>query len=498
VALARGLLLRLADMGLENKSLGQAAGSLPGGVRSKRTGDASHPHTVGEAKKIDMLGYYLELAIRSLKRNVVLTLLMIAAVGVGIGASMTMLTNLRVMTGDPIPDKSSQLFVPQIDVWGPDSRRAAGVAGGNRLPDALSYRDAMAFMRARRGVRQSAIYGMGLDVDPGSGRPFLAAGLAAYADFFPLFEVPFASGGPWSAADDEDRATVVVLGAKLADRLFPHADAVGKTVNLEGREYRIVGVLKPWSPVPKFYDTNGEGAAFGNTEDFYMPFTNAIERQHDSWDGTRCPSQSPVGWEGLLASECVWLQFWVELPTAAAVRNYKTFLYNYAADQRRSGRFHWAPWVELRDVNDWLAKQRVVPAQARVNTIIGLALLVVCLINAIGLMLAKFGSRAGELGVRRAMGASRIDLFLHCLAETAVIGLAGGLLGLGLTALGLAADRALLAPGEQYVALDVLTRLDTGMLAITLTVAVASTLCAGLYPAWRASRVQPAWQLKTQ
>jgi putative ABC transport system permease protein len=442
-----------------------------------------------------MLGYYLQLAVRSLRRNPMLTTLMIAAIGVGIGASMTMLTNLRVMTGDPIPDKSSQLFVPQIEVWGPGSHRAGGAAN-DRLPDTLTYRDAMAFMSAHRGVHQTAIYGMGLDVDVGSGRPFLAAGLAAYADFFPLFEVPFASGGPWSAADDEGRANVVVLSAKLAEHVFPHADAVGKTVNLEGHEYRIVGVLKPWSPVPKFYDINGEGAAFGNTEGFYVPFTNAIDRQHDSWDGTTCPSQAPAGWEGLLASECAWLQFWVELPTAAAVRNYQDYLHGYAAEQRRSGRFHWAARTELHDVNDWLVQEDVVPEQARVNTLIGLALLVVCLINAIGLMLAKFGSRAGELGVRRAMGGSRRDIFLQCLVETAVIGLAGGLLGLGLTAIGLAVDRALLAPGERNVALDVLTRLDTGMLAITLTVAVASTLCAGLYPTWRASRVQPAWQLK--
>ncbi len=445
-----------------------------------------------------MLGYYLQLAVRSLRHNPVLTALMIAAVGVGIGASMTMLTNLRVMSGDPIPDKSLRLFVPQIDVWGPDSRRTGGAANADRLPDTLTYRDAIAFMRAHRGVHQTAIYGMGLDLDAGSGRPFAAAGLAAYADFFPLFEVPFASGGPWSGSDDESRANVVVLSAKLAERLFPHADAVGKTVNLAGREYRIVGVMKPWSPVPRFYDTNGEGAAFGKTEDFFVPFTNAIGRQHESWGGIGCPGQAPAGWEGLLASECVWLQFWVELPTAAAVRNYQDFLSNYAAEQRRSGRFHWAARTQLQDVTDWLVHEDVVPEQARVNTFIGFALLVVCLINAIGLMLAKFGSRAGELGVRRAMGGSRRDIFLQCLVETALIGLAGGLLGLGLTAIGLAVDRALLAPGERNVALDVLTRLDTGMLAITLTVAVASTLCAGLYPTWRASRVQPAWQLKVQ
>jgi putative ABC transport system permease protein len=445
-----------------------------------------------------MLGYYLQLAVRSLRRNPMLTTLMITAVGVGIGASMTMFTNLRVMTGDPIPDKSSQLFVPQIDVWGPDSRRTGGAANADRLPDTLSYRDAIAFMHAHRGVRQTAIYGMGLDVDPGSGRPFLAAGLAAYADFFPLFAVPFASGSPWSATDDESRANVVVLSAKLAERVFPHADAVGKTVNLEGHEYRVVGVMKPWSPVPRFYDTSGAGAAFGETEDFFIPFTNAVDRQHESWGGIGCPSQAPAGWDGLLASECVWLQFWVELPTAAAVRNYEDFLNSYAAEQRRSGRFQWAVRTELHDVKDWLVQEDVVPEQARVNTFIGFALLVVCLINAIGLMLAKFGGRTAELGVRRAMGGSRRDIFLQCLVETTMIGLAGGLLGLGLTAIGLAVDRALLAPGERNVALDGLTRLDTGMLAITLTVAVASTLCAGLYPTWRASRVQPAWQLKAQ
>ena len=145
-----------------------------------------------------------------------------------------------------------------------------------------------------------------------------------------------------------------------------------------------------------------------------------------------------------------------------------------------------------------MVQQRVVPEQVRVNTLIGLGFLAVCLINAVGLMLAKFGSRAGELGVRRAMGGSRTDIFLQCLVETALIGLVGGVLGTGLTALGLAIDRALLAPGAKSVQLDSLTSIDGGMLAIILAVAVVSTVGVGLFPAWRASRVQPAWQLKVQ
>lgn len=448
-----------------------------------------------------MFGYYLELAVRSLRRNVVLTALMIAAVGVGIGASMTMLTTLRAMSGDPLPDRSSQLFVPQIDVWGPDSRRQNTV---DRLPDQISYLDAMALMRARRGVHQTATYAVEMDVDPGSGsgvgagRPFTATGRAAYRDFFTMFEVPFASGAPWSAAADEGRADVVVLSAKLADRLFPGGDAVGRSVNLDGREYRVAGVLQPWNPLPRFYDTNSNGSGFADTEDFYVPFSNAVDRQIETAGNLNCTALPPSGWEGLLASNCVWLQFWVQLPTAAAVREFRSFLYNYAAEQRRSGRFHWPARVELYDLNEWMVHEQVVPQQVRVNTFIGLGFLVVCLINAVGLMLAKFGARAGDLGVRRALGGSRLDIFLQCLVETGLVGFVGGVLGVGLTAAGLAVDRALLAPVAKNVQLDRLTQIDGGMLIIILAVAVAATICAGLYPTWQASRVQPAWQLKVQ
>jgi len=440
-----------------------------------------------------MLGYYFELAVRSLKRNVVLTALMIAAVGVGIGASMTMFTTLRAMSGDAIPDKSSKLFVPTIDVWGPDARRAQS---GDQLPDQLTYRDAMALMRAHRGVRQTAMYSIGMDIDPGSAKPFKASGRAAYADFFTLFEVPFHAGAPWRAMDDEDRADVVVLSAKLADRVFPGSNPVGKTLNLDGHEYRVVGVLHPWNPLPKFYDTTSNG--FAAAEDFYVPFTNAIERQIESAGNRNCAQQPPAGWEGFLVSNCIWLQFWVELPTSAAVQDYRAFLYNYAAAQRSAGRFRWPPRVGLYDVSDWMVQQRVVPEQVRVNTLIGLGFLMVCLINAVGLMLAKFGSRAGELGVRRALGGSSTDIFLQCLTETALIGLVGGILGTGLTALGLAIDRALLAPGAQSVQLDSLTTIDGGMLAIILAVAVVSTVGVGLFPAWRASRLHPVWQLKVR
>ena len=62
-----------------------------------------------------MLSYYFGLALRSLKRNRMLTALMILAIAMGIGASMTTLTVLHVLSGDPLPGRSASLYYPQLD-----------------------------------------------------------------------------------------------------------------------------------------------------------------------------------------------------------------------------------------------------------------------------------------------------------------------------------------------------------------------------------------------
>ena len=437
-----------------------------------------------------MFGYYLELAIRSLRRNVVLTALMIAAIGIGIGASMTQLTVLRAMAADPIPEKSSQLFTAQIDVLGPQTRWGDPTADDDLLPW-LTYRDAMALMQAHRGVRQSAMYAIHIDVSPSGAKSFAMHGRAVYADFFRMFDVPFHAGNPWSPAQDEGRARVVVLGANLAQRLFPQGNAVGRTLVLDERQYRIAGVLAPWNPTPQFYDVESGGYPEG--EQLFIPFSTAIDRQVPLDGPSACLTPPPPGWLGHLNSECTWIQFWVELPTAAMARDYKQFLYNYAVEQGRLGRFHWPALVQLRDVKQWLMLRHVIPDEARVSTLVACGFLLVCLINVVGLMLAKFSGRAGDVGVRRAMGASRSDIFFQYLVEVAMVGAAGGLLGLALTFLGLAADRAIATAG-----LGRLAHLDEGAVAITLLLAVGATLCSGLYPTWRASRVQPALQLKVQ
>jgi putative ABC transport system permease protein len=440
-----------------------------------------------------VFNYYLGLALRSLKRNIVLTTLMIAAVGVGIGASMTTLTVFRAMDNDPIPQKSRQLFAVQIDNWGPDSRSI--VPGDKeRLQDQISYIDAVGFMNAKAAHRQAAMYKTGAALTPANPDvlPFQVQIRATYTDFFSMFLTPFMVGGPWSADDDKNHADVVVIAQKLNDKVFGGGNSVGKSINLDGHEFRVVGVLAHWEPTPTFYDLNND--QYGEGAEVYVPFTRAIDGQMPSWGNNNCSGDiGQPGWEGRLHSECVWIQFWAELPTAADVAAYRSFLNNYAADQQRSGRFHWPAHTKIRDVREWLVYQKAVTAEVRILVLVSFSFLLVCLLNAMGLMLAKIMGRAGDIGVRRALGASRRAIFGQCLIEAGVVGLAGGLLGLALTALGLLGLRSLLSEEVSR-----LTHFSAADITIAIVLAVLATTLAGLYPTWRAAQVQPAWQLKAQ
>jgi putative ABC transport system permease protein len=134
----------------------------------------------------------------------------------------------------------------------------------------------------------------------------------------------------------------------------------------------------------------------------------------------------------------------------------------------------------------------VLPGDVKLQVWLAFGFLLVCLTNTVGLLLAKCLRRSGEIGVRRARGATRGAIFRQFLVEAGMLGLAGGVAGLGLAALGLWLVRQ--SPAD-YAAL---AKMDWAMLGLTLALSLAASLLAGLLPAWRAASVTPAQQLKTQ
>jgi putative ABC transport system permease protein len=434
-----------------------------------------------------MLQYYLQLGFRSLRRNPVLTALMVMAVGFGVASSMTTYTVFSAMSGDPMPWKSGKLFFPQIDAWGPNYRR-----DGTEPRDAMTYIDATSLMRDHRAHRQSALYPIAPTVhskDPAQ-KSRTAPGLAVYSALFPMLDVPFLYGGGWTAADDEQHARVAVISKSLNQRLFEGSNSIGKSIQLDSHSYRVSGVLDDWHPQPKFYDLAATDA-FGPADQVFLPFTTATDTQLATRSGFSCTDLPGPDYAAMLASSCVWVGYMVELDTPHQVSAYRAYLDNYAHEQQASGRFGWAPNNRLRDLPAWLDFEHVVPPQTKISFVVALCLLLVCMVNTVGLLLAKFLRRSGEIGVRRALGASRLAIAAQFGVEAGTIGLAGGVLGLMLTWLGIQVMHGSLP--RQFAAL---VHIDLLLLGQTLLLAVVATVLAGLYPIWRAMYVRPSLQLK--
>ena len=433
-----------------------------------------------------MFGYYLNLAVRSFKRNKALTALMLLAIALGIGASTTTLTVFHVLSGDPIPAKSDRLFYVQLD---PESMR--GFRPGEEPARQMTRFDSEALLKQKRGLRQTLMSGgnVVLSSDKPGSSPQLVDARYAASDFFPMFDVPLRYGRGWTAGEDEAKARVAVISRELNDKQFGGADSTGKTLRIDGNDFRIVGVLDAWRLVPRFYDLYSDN--YGETEGVFLPFSTSRELKMgtqgstDCWDDTGGDSRA-------LNAPCTWVQYWVELESAGKAGDYRNYLVNYSNQQRAAGRFERPANVRLRNVVELLEFNKIVPGDVRLQLWLALGFLLVCLVNTVGLLLAKFLRRSGEIGVRRALGASRTEIFKQCLVEAGTVGLAGGLLGLLLALLGLWAVR------QQPASYASLAHLDGPMLLLTFTLAVLASLLAGILPAWRAMQITPAVQLKSQ
>ncbi|MGJ7918173.1 ABC transporter permease [Massilia sp. LXY-6] len=436
-----------------------------------------------------MFAYYFKLGVRSLRRNPALTALMVLTLAVGVAASVSTLTILHVMSADPIPEKSSRLFVPQFDN-GPVDRYTPGEDPGDMQ---MSYPDAANLLKSGQGERRTAMYGISAAVEPPRRDlpAFRANGIAPTRDFFTMFNVPFRHGQAWSEADDTRGADVVVLGRETAEKLYGNVNPVGKQLRMMGSPFTIVGVLDKWAPLPRYYKLIG-GNRFSGDEGLFIPFATAIRHETAHNGSMSCSANRDPGFASLLSSECTWIQFWFETHAASDRAELQNFIDNYASEQRKLGRLKRNAPNKLYNVIEWMEKLKVVGNDSKLSAWLAFGFLALCLVNTVGLLLAKFSVRAAEIGVRRALGASRAEIFHQFLIETSVVGLVGGVLGL------LLAFGALALIGMQSKGMATIAHMDWQMLGLTFVMSVSAAILAGLLPTWRACQVTPAIQLKSQ
>ena len=443
-----------------------------------------------------MLLYNVRLAWMSVRRHPVLTALILLGIALGVGVSTTFITAYHVLARDPVPGKSDRLYFVRMNSWGVPANPFRETP-----PPQIAYRDAQELLKSRIPVRATASFASRMTVFPARAeeRPFREGVRLVNSDFFSMFAVPFRYGGPWDRAADAKPAAVAVIGSALNDRLFGGQDSVGRTLRLENREFRIVGVLAPWRPRVKPYDLVTDPLTAPEAVFLPLEWVAPMEVRPAgavfNWR-TPQPGEEKLPFaDQLVLGEALFLQFWGELPDAARVKAYESFLDAYVSEQKKLGRFPLPPNNRVTPLLGLMEELRVVPPQTKALAAISLLFLVVAALNLIGLFLGKFLARASIVGVRRALGASRGTIFLQHLVECELMGLIGGALGVLLTLAGLAVLNRVYGDGPGGVAFF---QLDVPMIFAAVLLSLVAGAIAGVYPAWRICAIPPARHLKNQ
>jgi putative ABC transport system permease protein len=439
-----------------------------------------------------VLAYNTRIATKSLKRNPVLTAIIIAGIALGICATTTFTTVRHMFARDPLPGKSDKLFYVRMDNWDPASPYPSsdnGPRNAHPLPPTLAFRDVTELMRSNIPARQTPSYFTILPVYPERrvSRPYQAQVRIVASDFFPMFEVPFQYGHGWDKTADAKAEQVIVIDNATNQKLFGGANSVGKRLRVGDRDFTIVGVIAPWRPFIKSWDLMQNYV--GEPDPLYIPFSLTRPMQIRNFGNSDAWKSIGTTYDDILASDLDFIPFWVELPKPADRAAYQQLLDNYVRAEKTKGRFPRPLNNQVTSLHDMMVELGVVRPALTAMAAMSILFLVICSLNLTGLLLGKFLARAPEVSVRRALGATRADIFLQHIAECEIVGIAGGILGM-LLSLGVLKFIAKLITATSVISLDL------EMIVAAIFLSLVAGLIAGLYPAWRICTLQPAVQLK--
>ncbi len=269
--------------------------------------------------------------------------------------------------------------------------------------------------------------------------------------------VPDGQGAWFSLKDVDTRSNVAVLGPDTADSLFNGANPVGRTVRINSLPYRVVGVVE-----------RKGGSPFGSADGYvYIPITNAQTKLFAArfW-GIYGRSVSAIN---IAVDDSANVQDTIEGVTQVLRQRHKIL--------RQQDDF---TVFSQADILGFLTTLTTI-LTFFLGSIAGISLLVGG-IGIMNIMLVSVTERTREIGLRKAVGAKRRDILTQFLVEAIVLSVIGGLIGIGLgTAIGKGVELSgVISPN---------VTLDAIALAVGFSIAVG--LFFGIYPAQRASRLNP-------
>lgn len=273
-----------------------------------------------------------------------------------------------------------------------------------------------------------------------------ASGIGVTAEYQEIADLALQAGRGIQPTDLEWRTNVAVIGTEIAEELFESYDVIGKTFQMSNRTFTVVGLLEE------------SGTDFTGSLDarVLIPLTTA-QRISDSASVSTCYVQAASSNDVALAQSMT-----------------EAFLYAKTGDEDAYSVLNMSALLDTLD-----------SVMSKVSLMLGGIAAISLLVGGIGIMnimLVSVAERTREIGIRKAIGARRADIMSQFLIEACTLSILGGLIGLGVSALGLRAF-GLIA--------NLNVRLEWSAAVGALLFCVLIGVIFGSYPASKASRMTP-------
>lgn len=396
----------------------------------------------------------LHLAARSLARSPLLTAVAVLSLALGIGANATIFNFVNAVQFRPLPFPEPEGLVA-VSETNPEEL-CAGCGVGTSWATYLVWREAARSFTGLGAYHEDA-YALADE-----GEPERVGGAIVTASVFPTLGVAPALGRGFVAADDRPGAApVVLLGHGLWLRRFGgDSTVVGRTIRVNGVPRTVVGVMPPKFGFPEF-------AAL------WLPMAGEVSRLRDE--------DRSLGVVGRLKPGVSALEAGTEMASLSA----------RLASERPEVYKGWI--AEVLSLKQDISRDSSSEAFLLALAASGFVLLIACA-NLANLFLARGTARARELAVRVALGASRARIASHVLAESMLLGLAGGVVGFVASLWGVRLLTGLIRSAMPFW---LTLGTDWRFILYTLGLSIGVGLAFGLVPALRAARTDLNEAFKT-
>jgi putative ABC transport system permease protein len=394
-------------------------------------------------------------ALDSLRANLLRAILTMLGVIIGVAAVIALLSignGVQESISSEITSIGTNLIIITTDRDNSDDYPALSLSDVEALSDPLRAPD-LAAVAASVGSAQLVTSG---------GNSTRTSVTGVTDNYFEVNNInEFQAGDVLTTNDIVTSARVVVLGATVAEDLFPDSFPVGQSVRINGAAYEVVGVLE------------NSGSAFSDSDNnVFMPITTAQSRL--SSERTRSGEKAVSSITAQAAS--------AEQTDAALEQITEVLREEHGIAYAAEDDFSLLSQTSLLDSFNQITGLLT----AFLGAIAGISLLVGG-IGIMNIMLVSVTERTREIGIRKAIGALRRDILTQFLLESLVLSLLGGLIGIALGwAISQVAGRAL----------DLATVMDAGTVLLAVGFASAVGIIFGIYPAWRAASLRPIEALR--